>query len=333
MTKHTKMNLSTYIKIAAYSTAATAFGLYSFYRYSLASGEIMIPHGKVDKDGNFIMSDSDKKESLKLGFFQVKFEQDYSAIRDFSKNWFSQSKYTYEVNKIPHMSNNAIQGYMVDMQKPLNESKVLGQINQVERLAVKNPYWDYFPEQVTIEAQRLHESSKNILNAFLEFLEVPRNQDITGGIFEGKGNINVLLNRYNPDSNATLGLKAHKDYGWITALITPIWKDENIDHESSNLEVKVDGEYKSVKTEPDTLIFNIGASFERTLKLFASSKGLELNAPEHRVLHCENERYSVAMFNDPAYDSDTYLVDETGEIHTSIAYKDLVAELNNALYE
>jgi len=77
----------------------------------------------------------------------------------------------------------------------------------------------------------------------------------------------------------------HSDSGFITILTT---------FGSPGLQVLIDGEYKSIKPEPNALVVNLG-------DLFAKLTDYKLKSTFHRVLDIGVERWSAPCFIEPKY--------------------------------
>lgn len=60
------------------------------------------------------------------------------------------------------------------------------------------------------------------------------------------------------------------------------------------LQVKIDGEFKSIKPEPNCIVVNLGETFERITNF-------KMKATLHRVLDIGVIRYSSPFFVDPKY--------------------------------
>ncbi|KAL5972765.1 Gibberellin 2-beta-dioxygenase 8 [Asimina triloba] len=100
----------------------------------------------------------------------------------------------------------------------------------------------------------------------------------------------LRLNRYPPCpiSPDVYGLMPHTDSDFITIL----YQDQ-----VGGLQLLKDGKWITVKPNPETLIINIGDLFQ------AWSNGA-YKSVEHRVMtNAQTERYSVAYFMCPSYDT------------------------------
>jgi isopenicillin N synthase-like dioxygenase len=90
------------------------------------------------------------------------------------------------------------------------------------------------------------------------------------------------------EAGASLGVGAHTDYG----LITLLWQDD-----VGGLEVQRDSGWLSVPPLPGTFVINVGDLLARwSNDRFASTN--------HRVVsNGDNDRYSMAVFLDPSFDT------------------------------
>lgn len=62
------------------------------------------------------------------------------------------------------------------------------------------------------------------------------------------------------------------------------------------LQVLIDGEYRSIKPEPNCLVINLGETFQRITNF-------KMKATWHRVLDIGVKRYSSPFFVEPKYDA------------------------------
>jgi len=97
---------------------------------------------------------------------------------------------------------------------------------------------------------------------------------------------------YPPSTTHRYGTSQHTDYGAITLL----WQDD-----VGGLQVEAgSGEWTDVSPIPDTLVVNIGDLMTR----WTASTGNRFRSTNHRVLsHASRDRYSMAVFFDPDYDT------------------------------
>eukprot|EP00351_Strombidinopsis_sp_SopsisLIS2011_P005459 CAMPEP_0116888008 /NCGR_PEP_ID=MMETSP0463-20121206/22783_1 /TAXON_ID=181622 /ORGANISM="Strombidinopsis sp, Strain SopsisLIS2011" /LENGTH=163 /DNA_ID=CAMNT_0004551849 /DNA_START=359 /DNA_END=850 /DNA_ORIENTATION=+ len=79
----------------------------------------------------------------------------------------------------------------------------------------------------------------------------------------------------------------HSDSGFITLLTT---------FSFPGLQVLLDGEYRSIKPEPECIVVNLGDTFSRITNF-------KLKATMHRVLDIGKERFSSPFFFDPKYNA------------------------------
>lgn len=87
------------------------------------------------------------------------------------------------------------------------------------------------------------------------------------------------------DSAFKLTTPEHSDSGFLTILTTFGYH---------GLQVLMDGEYKSIRPVPNTLIVNIG-------DLLSKLTGYKLKSTYHRVLDIGIERFSAPVFFEPKY--------------------------------
>lgn len=77
----------------------------------------------------------------------------------------------------------------------------------------------------------------------------------------------------------------HCDSGFLTLLTT---------FGFPGLQVEIDGEFKSIKPEPNCLVVNLGETFQRVTNF-------KMKATKHRVLDIGVTRYSSPFFVEPKY--------------------------------
>jgi hypothetical protein len=254
------------------------------------------------------------------GFFQVtvpsEFKPSIDIILKFLTSFSSTERYTTGFNQEhPDVVEEPIQGFMIDNKKPFPGEKIGKQQNQVWRLNLKrgpeHDFWKYFPQEVVHALEHYRDFKVRVFNDILNKIGInpELRKELTCGVSEALGDEYALFNDFRPGVEAQTGLKEHKDYGMITALLSPVYYDADVPARSglqAMIDISASGKPQWIDVVPgeNCLIFNFGSALEKALSQYPIEipgfNPTTLKAAVHRVVFSDVRRASYANFGDPS---------------------------------
>lgn len=277
----------------------------------------------TNADGITEMLAADLYQIINTGFFQVMPPEclmlDIQCILQFLTSYSDDERYTMGFNQAhPDVTAVPVQGYMIDNSKPLPGENPVSQGNQARRLNLKkgphHNFWKYLPENVRASLENYRNFKNKILRDILVLIGInpELHEKLTCGVSADAGDEYALFNDFQVDGiDAKYGLKQHKDYGILTALLSPVYREAHEVGNDSGLEayINTDGheQWHNVVPVPGSIIFNFGLTLEKALQdcmiVVPGFPPTKLQAALHQVHLSEKRRYSFANFGDPPFDA------------------------------
>lgn len=184
--------------------------------------------------------------------------------------------------------------------------------DQIESFyASREIFSQVLPEKTQELAKEMDQLARLILDKTRDALGI--SQDLwTPGTSEGYRQVHFSVNHYRTEKEAPDGLKAHKDFGFVTLLDTP----------QKGLEVFHDKKWKALDPTDGSLI----VFFDRALETFVNDTE-KLQACVHKVVKQEEgDRISVSITLDGKADGPVYKLIEDGS-KLAVHQKDYTAYL------
>ncbi|MBX9705558.1 MAG: hypothetical protein K5Q00_04830 [Gammaproteobacteria bacterium] len=312
------------------------------------------------KMGYWVSNYSGAYAALKTGFFQVtipiRLMQHIRCILNFLTSFSYQPQYTHGFNSIyPEVAAIPLLGFMIDNFKPMPGQIIHAQNNQVWRLGLKQGpegnFWSYFPQEVQAALAEYKLFKIQVLNGILDKIRInpTLREQLTCGVTSGTNDDFALFNDFRNDIKSETGLRQHKDYGILTALLSPAYQNvaDAAQAGHSGLEVYIDpnigsaeNKWYSVVPTERVIIFNFGAALEESMKNFPimlpGLPPVNLAAAVHRVSLTPIRRFSFANFGDPPFTATIPYLNGSNissqSFSTGIPYSEFVLQMDNALY-
>lgn len=327
---------------------------------TLSSGTIDVPNDGTPlyrpptayfEGGQLSMRPGSLCRAVSSGLLQLKLPsvlmKDIAVLAEFNIMFHKLVKWTTGYNR-QFPSDNPIQGFMIDQNKPTTIQEMLALINQVWRLnALRGEdidNWKNLPQRVISALESVIPFYDAFFSAFLAEMGIPKSiqSQLLCGISDGKGDQYALWNAYRAHDwdgnpiNATWGLRPHRDYGGRTAGLSPLYESLSDVAPNSGLYASIDNQWQLVALDEGTVFFNFGSALEHSLSNYTvPGCHASLKSVVHFVNTTNTARHSFVNFNDPNINCEMQSLswyDSQFHLRANGTYLDRVLAENDALY-